>query len=150
MNCIHLLKRFRLITALVLSAILVGCTSVNFDRSISQTNENIPGFTQGNLELALTQEQQTSRRQSAQELLLSPLDQGGAVQLALLNSPAMQVLLADNWSLAARAAQTGRLSNPVFMFAEYFALVFVWSRHCFTSERRHFILLSPCFDFYPR
>lgn len=116
MNCIHLLKRFRLITALVLSAILVGCTSVNFDRSISQTNENIPGFTQGNLELALTQEQQTSRRQSAQELLLSPLDQGGAVQLALLNSPAMQVLLADNWSLAARAAQTGRLSNPVFMF----------------------------------
>ena len=116
MNHIHLPKRFRPIGALVFSAILVGCTSVNFDRSISQTNENIPGFTQGKLELALTQEQRIARKQSAQELLKHPFDQGGAVQLALLNSPAMQALLADNWSLAAKAAQTGRLSNPVFMF----------------------------------
>ncbi len=116
MNHIHLLKRFRIIFALVFSAILVGCTSVNFDRSISQANENIPGFTQGKLELALTQEQRTARSQSAQELLQRQLDQGGAVQLALLNSPAMQALLAENWSLAAKAAQTGRLSNPVFMF----------------------------------
>lgn len=87
MNHIHLLKRFRIIFALVFSAILVGCTSVNFDRSISQANENIPGFTQGKLELALTQEQRTARSQSAQELLQRQLDQGGAVQLACRATP---------------------------------------------------------------
>ena len=115
MNRIHLPKRFRLIGALVFSAILVGCTSVNFDQSINQTNENIPGFTQGKLELALTQEQREARKQSTQALLESPLAQSQAVQLALLNSSALQVLLAENWNLAAQAAQGGRLTNPVFM-----------------------------------
>ena len=116
MRQINWVKRFRLVSTLVSIAVLTGCASVNFDRSISQTNENIPGFTQGKLELALTEEQHIARKQSTQELLQRELGQGEAVQLALLNSPAMQTLLADNWSFAAKAAQSGRISNPVFMF----------------------------------
>lgn len=116
MSRIHLPKRFRLMGAVAFVSILSGCASVNFDRSVSQTNENIPGFTQGKLELAQTQELKNARKLSAQTLLENPLGQGEAVQLALLNSAAMQALLAENWALAANAAQTGRLSNPVFMF----------------------------------
>lgn len=116
MRQINWVKRFRLVSTLVSITVLTGCASVNFDRSISQTNENIPGFTQGKLELALTEEQHIARKQSTQELLQRELGQGEAVQLALLNSPAMQTLLADNWSFAAKAAQSGRISNPVFMF----------------------------------
>ena len=116
MRQINWVKRFRLVSTLVSITVLTGCASVNFDRSISQTNENIPGFTQGKLELALTEEQHIARKQSTQELLQRELGQGEAVQLALLNSPAMQTLLADNWSFAAIAAQSGRISNPVFMF----------------------------------
>lgn len=116
MTQIHRVKRIRLVGTMVLFAVLTGCASVNFDRSIIQANENIPSFTQGKLELALSQEQRISRKKSSQELLQRELGQGDAVQLALLNSPAMQTLLADNWSFAAKAAQSGRISNPVFMF----------------------------------
>ncbi len=38
------------------------------------------------------------------------------MQLALVNSPALQAMLAQNWSELTRAAQTGRISNPVFSF----------------------------------
>lgn len=39
--------------------------------------------------------------------------QGEAVRLALLNSPALQAMLAQSWADASRAAQTGRMSNPM-------------------------------------
>ena len=106
----------RMVIGTVIATALTGCASVNFNQSIDQTNQTLPGFTQGKLELALTQDQRDARHQSAQALLENPLGQGEAVQLALLNSPAMQALLAENWKLAANAAQSGRLSNPVFMF----------------------------------
>ena len=115
MSRFYLPKWFRPLGAMIFAVVLTGCTSVNFDRSVSATNESIPGFTQGKLELAQTQEQTDARKLSAQTLLERPLGQGEAVQLALLNSPAMQALLAENWAIAANAAQTGRLSNPVFM-----------------------------------
>lgn len=115
MKILRAFKRIRLLGLCVISLVVTGCASVNFDRSISQTNETIHGFTQGKLELAQTQEQRDARKLSAQVLLDAPLGQGEAVQVALLNSPAMQALLAENWALAANAAQSGRLSNPVFM-----------------------------------
>ncbi|MBK9607669.1 MAG: TolC family protein [Betaproteobacteria bacterium] len=39
---------------------------------------------------------------------------GDAVQLALVNSPALQAILAENWAGAAAAAQSGRIANPIF------------------------------------
>ena len=45
--------------------------------------------------------------------LFSPLSADDAVRLALINSPAMQALLAQSWADAASAAQSGRLPNPL-------------------------------------
>jgi outer membrane protein TolC len=47
-----------------------------------------------------------------QTLLAQPLQQADAVGLALLNSPALQALLARAMADAAQAAQQGRIPNP--------------------------------------
>jgi outer membrane protein TolC len=44
------------------------------------------------------------------------LEQKDAVQLALVNSPSLQALLAQGWAESADAAQVGRIANPIFSF----------------------------------
>lgn len=106
----------RALLALLAAVILGGCASVNFDQSLVATNQMAVGFTQGKLSLATTDEQRAAMNAHAEELLQKPLSQSDAVLLALSISPGLQAMLARNWSDAARAAQTGRISNPVFTF----------------------------------
>ena len=49
-------------------------------------------------------------------MLAQPLGQKDAVQLALVNSPSLQALLAQGWAESADAAQVGRIANPIFSF----------------------------------
>jgi outer membrane protein TolC len=93
-----------------------GCASVDFDQSLAQSNQSAATFTQGKLAFATTSAQRTEMDKAAAELLKNPLDQGSAVHLALLNSPSVQTMLAQNWADAATAAQSGRISNPLFTF----------------------------------
>lgn len=93
-----------------------GCASIDFEKSLSSTNQMAEGFTQGKLSLAKTDEQRAKMSRLADEILQKPVTQSDAVLLALANSPGLQALLAQSWSDAARAAQTGRISNPVFTF----------------------------------
>lgn len=95
---------------------LSGCASVNFDQFVARTNEQAALFTQGSLSLAQTKDQRTERDSVANEILSKPIGQNDAVRLALVNSPALQAMLAQNWADAAGAAQTGRISNPLFTF----------------------------------
>jgi len=95
---------------------LSGCASVSLEQSLARTNEDAASFTDGRLALARTGEERESRRRSAAALLAQPLAQQDAVQLALLNSPALQALLAQHWAESSRAAQSGRIANPVFTF----------------------------------
>ncbi len=108
--------RGKLLVASVAIIVLSGCASVNFDNSVAKTNEDAASFTQGKLALTQTQAQRDARERTAAELLKQPLDQSDAVQLALINSPALQAMLADNWDYAANAAQSGRIANPIFTF----------------------------------
>ncbi len=108
--------RGKLLVASVAIIVLSGCASVNFDNSVAKTNEDAASFTQGKLALAQTHAQRDARERTAAELLKQPLDQSDAVQLALINSPALQAMLADNWDYAANAAQSGRIANPIFTF----------------------------------
>ncbi len=95
---------------------LSGCARVNFDETLVQTNQATAEFTDGNLSLVQTPEQRAFNKQTAETLLAEPLSQQQAVHLALVNSPALQAMLAQHWSDAARAAQSGRIANPLFVF----------------------------------
>lgn len=95
---------------------LSGCVSSNFEQNLARTNQETARFTGGRLALARTDEDHARRYETATELLARPLEQSQAVQLALANSPALQALLAQHGADAAHAAQTGRMSNPVFSF----------------------------------
>lgn len=94
-------------------AALCGCARVDFDQSLAQTNQLAADFTQGRLALAQTRQQREELQRLAGEILQRPLSQNDAVLLALLNSPGLQAILAENWSDAAGAAQSGRIANPV-------------------------------------
>ncbi len=97
-----------------LLSVLSACATVNFEQSITGTNQDAALFTQGNLSLAQTREQREESDRAAGQILQTPVNQSDAVRLALVNSPAFQAMLAQNWADAAQAAQTGRIANPVF------------------------------------
>lgn len=106
----------RIFLAILIVGTISGCASVDFEKSLSSTNQMAAGFTQGKLSLAKTDEQRAQMSRLADEILQKPVTQSDAVLLALANSPGLQAMLAQSWSDAARAAQTGRISNPVFTF----------------------------------
>ena len=109
--------RARVGFALSSVALLVsGCVSFDIEDSVSWTNEELVGYTGGELELARTDEQRRARAETAAEILDGTVDRDAAVRLALVNSPALQAMLADNWAEGAEAAQSGRIPNPVFAF----------------------------------
>ena len=101
---------------LALCLLMAGCANLDFEHSIANTNQQAASFTQGNLALARNAEQRSEMAALANQLLRQPLGQSDAVRLALLNSPALQAILAQNWADAARAAQSGRIANPLFSF----------------------------------
>jgi outer membrane protein TolC len=106
-------KPVRAAVLLLATATLAGCATVNIERSVAQTNEATNSFTNGALSLAQTSEQRSSSRTAVDQLLAAPLNQDGAVRVALLNSANLQALLAQHWANSAMAAQSGRLPNPV-------------------------------------
>ena len=97
-------------------AVLTGCASVSLEQNIGRVNDEAGSFTEGKLALARTQEERDQRAQAAQALLAQPLGQKETVQLALVNSPSLQALLAQGWAESADAAQVGRIANPIFSF----------------------------------
>jgi outer membrane protein TolC len=104
---------FKHLASAVSLAWLCGCASVNVDQSIAQTNRAAADFTQGQLVLVHSQVQRDELVAIAAQILQQPLSQSDAVRLALVNSPALQAMLAQNWADGAGAAQTARLPNPV-------------------------------------
>ena len=99
-----------------IAALVSGCASFSIEDSVSWTNEELAGYTGGELELARTDEQRRVQAEVTAEILGAPVDRDAAVRLALANSPAMQAMIADSWAEGAEAAQSGRIPNPVFAF----------------------------------
>lgn len=98
---------------------LTACAGVGVEPSLSRTNAVAAGFTGGHLALRQTEAERAAAARTADELLRQPLGQREAVQLALLNSPAVQSMVAQSWADANAAAQSGRISNPVFTFERF-------------------------------
>lgn len=105
--------RTKLVIAVAAVAVLSGCASVNLEQNLSSANAATSSFTDGKLTLARDKKEQDALRQRASDLLSKPLSQKDAVQLALVNSPSMQALVAQNWADASTAAQSGRIANPI-------------------------------------
>ncbi len=95
---------------------LTGCASFDIDQSTQKLNQQYPAYTQGKLALASKPEQRKIMQDQAASLLAQPLSQDAAVQLALLNSTALQAMLAQHQAAGASAAQSARISNPLFTF----------------------------------
>ena len=100
----------------VMVALLSGCTSVSLEKNLERVNAETAAFAGGPLSLARDPTEHMQRQQAATKLLRAPVGQPEAVQLALVNSPALQALLAQGWAQSADAAQAGRIANPVFSF----------------------------------
>ena len=95
-----------------LLVLLAGCAITDTSKVLTQTQQDLATFTTAPLDIAFTTEQVAQRRAAAQRLLAQPLQQADAVGLALLNSPALQALLARAIADASQAAQQGRIANP--------------------------------------
>ena len=93
-----------------------GCATFDIDDSVARTNAEVGSFTGGDLGLARTDADREARARLAAELLAAPLGRDEAVRLALVNSPAVQAMLAGRWAEGAEAAQSGRVPNPVFAY----------------------------------
>jgi hypothetical protein len=109
-------RDFKFAGAATAVLVLAGCATVDIDEAVQSTNQAVPGFTQGKLELSRTDQQRERRHLLAGELLAKPLSMDDAVQLALANSASLQALVAQSWADMAAANQAGRIGNPVFTF----------------------------------
>lgn len=107
------MPRTKLLIALAAVAVLSGCASANLEQSLSDTNTTTKSFTDGQLSLARDAKERDALRSRASDLLSRPLSQKDAVQLALVNSPALQAVVAQNWADSAAAAQSARIANPI-------------------------------------
>jgi outer membrane protein TolC len=93
--------------------LLAGCATVDINKTVARTNQEALDFTGGRLKLAQSDADRATLQSSANALLAKPLAQDDAVHLAMINSPALQAMLAQNWAETASAAQIGRLPNPI-------------------------------------
>lgn len=105
--------RSKSIVAIAVALVLSGCATVNIDQSIDRTNRETTALTGSSAQLLRTVDAKAARDRKVTELLTSPLNQQTAIQLAVLNSPALQTLLAERWGDMATAAQSGRIANPL-------------------------------------
>lgn len=109
-------RPIRLATAAAFALLLVACATPNIDGALATSNEQAREFTGGKLILSRDTPSIGALKQRAEQLLAQPLSQEAAVEAALVNSPGVQAMLADRWVERARAAQSGRLPNPVLAF----------------------------------
>lgn len=93
--------------------LLSGCASVNIDGALERTSDETKSLSGASTQLLRTLDAKTARDNQVTALLKSPLSQQAAVQLAVINSPALQTLLAECWGDLAQAAQSGRIANPI-------------------------------------
>ncbi|MFN4361240.1 MAG: TolC family protein [Hylemonella sp.] len=106
----------RLAVSAVALAVLSGCASVSLEQNVNRVNDEASSFTDKKLTLSRTEQERKERVKAAEALLAQPLGQREAVQLALVNSPSLQALLAQGWAESADAAQVGRIANPFFSY----------------------------------
>lgn len=93
-----------------------GCVQFDVKKSLSSTNNDLPEFTNGDLQLLISEDQKNSARERTNELLTDELSLPSAIEVALQNSPAIQAMLTEYWEESSAVALSGSIPNPVFAF----------------------------------
>lgn len=106
----------RTLGASALLLVISGCATVSVNENLSRTQNEIADFTDSQIMLNRSADDQAHAEAIVDQLLAAPLSKEGAVQMAMANSAAFQAVLAQNMAETADAAQSGRISNPVFNF----------------------------------
>lgn len=106
-------RRLVFVVAVVM---LTGCASLTLDQDRDALNE----FSRAQLGAPVKAlDTEAARREAGAEvdrLLSTPLSSDDTVRIALMNSPALQIALAQNAAASAAATQSARLPNPLFTF----------------------------------
>ncbi len=105
-------------TFLVAGAMLVlaGCATNELQKTTSSALDDATARIGVRAQLNGTEQQRLDARSLADSLLAGPLAADDAVRIALVHSAGAQALLADGQAAQAAAIQSGRISNPVFVF----------------------------------
>lgn len=92
------------------AALLTGCATPGPDQALSEVRRWVPQA--GDLQLAMDESARQARDGAVASALAGPLEADAAWRVALLNSPALQALVAQSWARQTAALQSGRLPNP--------------------------------------
>lgn len=98
------------------SALLAGCVSFTEDGGFGPVKDAVKARTGQEAVWARTQDETQTVRTRVSELLAKPLTAESTVQVALLNSPALQASYAELGIAEADLVQASRWSGPVFSF----------------------------------
>ncbi len=93
-----------------------ACVQFDVKQSVSATNNALPEFTNGNLQLLISDDQKKKAKERTDELLAAELSLPSAIEVALQNSPAIQAMLTEYWEQSSSIALSGSIPNPVFEF----------------------------------
>ena len=91
----------------LLTMLVTGCATVQPDHTLATTRQQL-GAQQDALTLQRDDDQRAQASRSADTLLAQPLDADAAQRLALLQSPALQALLAEAWAADIAGAAAAR------------------------------------------
>jgi hypothetical protein len=97
-------------------AALAGCASVDSDQAIATARDWSQRVDAQAPQLRTEGSSSGPWQAQRERLLAASLSEDAAVQLAMAQSPALQVLLAEGWRAQAEAAQRGAPPNPFFLF----------------------------------
>ena len=101
----------------MLAAALSGCATTSIEGNLAETNEFAQREVGAAVRLQTTSDERRSAEVAARDLLAKPLEQAGAVSIALSFSPVFQEMLADSAAASAAATQSARLPNPIFSYS---------------------------------
>jgi outer membrane protein TolC len=103
-------------TGLAVALTLAGCAGFSPDGGMTRVSELTRDATGQPVVYQRTEAEAGAARVRVDELLARPLSADGAVEVALLNHPALQAQFAALGVAEADRVQAGRLPNPVFSF----------------------------------
>ena len=105
------------LSLLILAAALSGCATTSIEGNLADTDAFARRELGSAVRLQTTPDERQEAEAAARKLLANPLDQSGAISLALGFSPVFQGMLADSAAASAAATQSARLPNPILSFS---------------------------------